>query len=328
MEYFLAVDGGGTKTHFALYDARAETVDLIQFGATNHEVLAGGFSEMREHLREMTGRVLKKNDLSCEDIRHSVWGMAGLDTESQHKIIHGFISEMGFERFTLCGDSDLGIKASWPEGYGICLVNGTGVNVVGINERRERYQIGGIPIMGDFGGSVFMGEQTIKTVYRNLFRHRRETILTKMVMNLYQLDSRHEFTDRVMDWANSKKLPIPNVVKCLFDAAYSGDEEAVALLERMSNEYALNVKTLLEELPFAESSIHIALVGSLFTMGLSEIHLRSLEKNLKLYIPEKEFIMHILKRPPVAGALAWALKEGGIADSWTRAMACFPEHWR
>ncbi|MCL2033147.1 MAG: hypothetical protein FWG94_00285 [Oscillospiraceae bacterium] len=324
MGCFLAVDGGGTKTFFALYNMDTGVIATSFFGATNPELLVGGFEEMRKRLHEMTGKILEKNNLSSADIQYSVWGMSGLDTKSQYEIIHGFIREMGFERFTLCNDCDLGIKAALPGGYGICLVNGTGVNTVGINEQGQRYQIGALfELTGDYGGGMVLGQLAIQTAYMNLFRYRRETILTNMVMNLYEVDSRHDFTDRVMDWRDSKKIAIPHVAKCIFDAANLGDEQAIAILERMSDEYALCVKSLTQELPFADDVLNIVLVGSLFTKGWSSIPLHALEEKLKLYIPEKEFILHILKRPPVVGALAWALEEGGVAEPWEKACKCF-----
>ena len=323
MRYVLAVDGGGTKTQFALYDIRTESLDIQFFGPTNHELLPGGLPQMREDLQAITRQMLGQRGLTPADLRHSVWGLAGLDTKSQYHIIHGFIQEMGFEGFSLCNDCDLGIKAALPEGYGICLVNGTGFNVVGINEKGARYQIGAhFALTGDFGGGQTLGQLAIAHTYMNLFRHRRETILTKTVLDLYQVTSRHDFLDRVTSWESSGKLPIPGAAKCIFDAAKQGDEEAVAILEKMALEYALSVKSLLEELPFADSVIHAVLIGSLFTKGWSDVHLRMLD-HLTIHIPEKEFALHILERPPVVGALAWALSESGVPDPWAKAMACF-----
>ena len=322
----MAVDGGGTKTQFALYDGEKGTVRLTLLGTTSHEQLPGGYTQLGETLKEMAGQVLGKQGLTPADIVQSAWGLAGLDTQSQYKIIHGLIEDAGFERFALCNDSDLGIKAALPQGYGVCLVNGTGFNCVGINERGERYQIGSLfELTGDFGGGLFLGQQAVKTAYMNLFRHRRQSILTEMVLDLYEVSSRHDLLDRVTDWAGTGRLPVPGVAKCVFDAANRGDEEACALLARMGEEYALSVKSLLQELPFADREIDIVLVGSLFTKGWSEIHLRALARCLARSLPEKACTLHILDCPPVVGALAWALAQDGIADPWTKARACFAQ---
>jgi hypothetical protein len=101
-----------------------------------------------------------------------------------------------------------------------------------------------------------------------------------------------------------------------------GDEEAVEILNKMVEEYALCAKSLLEELPFAEKTVNIVLIGSLFTKKYSDIHERVLDK-IKILVPEKEFVLHMLDRPPVAGALAWAFEEIGISKPWVKAMECF-----
>jgi N-acetylglucosamine kinase-like BadF-type ATPase len=320
MAYLLAVDGGGTKTFFVLYNTEKETAELTPLGTTSHEFLAGGYTELGIVLNDMVSQVLGKHSLCPADIHYSVWGLAGQDTSSQHKIIHNIIQGLGFGRFTLCNDSYLGIKAALPGGSGICLISGTGPNVVGINEKGGSYQMGGqFEITGDFGGGLMLGKEAIKTTFMNLFRHRRETILSKILMELYEVQSRHDFMDRVTDWADSGKMPIPFVAKSVFDAANLGDEEAVAILFRMANEYALSVKSLLFELPFANEEIHIVLAGSLFTKNWSNIHIKALERRLKDYISEKQFELHMLAQPPVLGALSWALEEAGESGPWDKA---------
>ena len=322
MDYLLAVDGGGTKTSFVLYNIKNDCAELMSFGASNHEFLAGGYNEMRSTLDDMSSRILKKHGLSRKDIAHSVWGLAGLDTATQYKIIHKFISEFGFKKFTLCNDSYLGIKAGIPQGCGICMISGTGFKVAGINEMKSSYEIGGFfEITGDFGGGLILGKETIKTTYMNLFRHRRQTILSKNIMELYQVQSRHEFMDRVTDWADSGKMPIPSLAKCIFDAANLGDEESIKILERMAHEYALSVKSLLYELPFNEKIINIVLIGSLFTKNWSNIHLQALKAKLKDEIGEKQFELELLSHPPVLGALSWVLEEAGISEPWSKANA-------
>ena len=322
MAYLLAVDGGGTKTFFVLYNTEKETAELAQFGTTSHEFLPGGYTELGSVLNDISSQVLSKHDLCPADIKYSVWGLAGQDTISQHKTIQGIIWKLGFGRFTLCNDSYLGIKAALPGGCGICLINGTGPNVVGINEKGVTYQMGGqFEITGDFGGGLMLGKEAIKTTFMNLFRHRRETILSKMIMELYGVESRHDFMDRVTDWTDSGKMPIPYAAKSVFDAANLGDEEAVAMLKRMANEYALSTRSLLYELPFAEEKVHIVLAGSLFTKDWSDIHIKTLEEKLKEYISEKQFELHKLTQPPVLGALAWALEEAGESGPWEKAKA-------
>ena len=169
MAFILAADGGGTKTNFVLYNtAPAAQIDFMSFGTSSHEFLPGGYDEMRDKLNEMSGEILKKQNITSADIKYSVWGLAGLDTKSQYKTISAFIKGMGFKQFTLCNDSYLGVKAGLEGGSGICLINGTGPNVVGINSKNAMFQMGGqFELTGDFAGGLLLGKEAIKTCFFN-----------------------------------------------------------------------------------------------------------------------------------------------------------------
>jgi len=325
MSYVLAVDGGGTKTHAILYNIVDHTVLLTDGGATNHEYLKGGFSELRQRLCLMIDNLKRQGNIRIEDIAHSVWGMAGLDTASQRDVIAGFIGDMGFSGFTLCNDTCLAIKAGTKHGYGICLLAGTGPNTVGLNHKNQVFQIAGqLELTGDFGGGMMIGKAAVRTVYKNLFRYHKETILNKLLLDSYGISSKYELMDKVMENAESGNTPIPSLAKLVFDAANMGDRQSVKMLERMGREYALNTKSLTEELDFpADEAIEIVLAGSLFTKNWSEIHIKSLRKWLNR-VMKCSYTLVTLKEPPIMGALAWALNNVGCANSFELARESIP----
>jgi len=317
MDYVLAVDGGGTKTHALLYNIVDKTVLLTDGGATNHEYLKGGFPELCQRLCLMVDDIKRQGNVRTEDIAHSVWGMAGLDTASQRDVIAGFIGDLGFSDFTLCNDTCLAIKAGTKRGYGICLLGGTGPNTVGLNHKNQVFQIAGqLEITGDFGGGMMIGTAAVRTVYRNLFRYHKETILNNLLLDLYGISSKYELMDKVMMNNESGNIPIPSLAKLVFDAANMGDQQSLGMLERMSREYALNTKSLIEELDFPkDEAIEIVLAGSLFTKGWSDIHIKSLRKWLDR-VMERSFDLITLKEPPIMGALAWALNNIGCENAF------------
>ena len=323
MSYVLAVDGGGTKTHAILYNTLDQSAFLTDGGATNHEYLKGGFSEVRQKLELMTNDIILEGKICIEDISNSVWGISGLDTSSQHNIIKGFISELGFSSFTLCNDSCLAIKAGTKHGYGICLVSGTGPNTVGLNHKNKIFQIAGqLELTGDFGGGMMIGKAAVRTVYQNLFRYHKDTILMKLFFDLYGISSKYEFMDKVMENSENGNIPIPQLAKLVFDAANLGDEESIKMLEIMGREYALNTKSLVEELDFPENEdLEIVLVGSLFTKGWSTIHIESLSNWLNRIL-KRPYKLITLKDPPVMGALAWALNNLGYDNPLETAHKC------
>ena len=83
-KFVLGVDGGGTKTHCALFDIYGNKIDLVNWEPTNYECMQGGFSELKEELEEMTAYILDRNSLRTDDLTKSVFGLGGVDTVFQH----------------------------------------------------------------------------------------------------------------------------------------------------------------------------------------------------------------------------------------------------
>ena len=309
MNYVLAVDGGGTKTHALLCDLTGRDAFLETFDGTNHEYLAGGFDEVRRRLDLLFRKMAKSGEVA---ITHSVWGMAGLDTMVQHRILSDILKDIGVRDFTLANDSYLGIKAGTKRGYGICLINGTGSNTVGMNHLGECFQLGGqLLLTGDFGGGRIIGTAAVGMVYRNLFSHHFDTPLNNIMLDFYGITSKYDLMEHVMEGEHSGSVPISRLAKLVFDAANIGDPQAAGLLRRMAHSYALSIKSLLEELAYPDEEIEIVLVGSLFTKGWSDIHIRAMSEWLFENMPERQFNFIMLEKPPVIGALLWALENTG-----------------
>ena len=56
MKYYIGVDGGGTKTHYALIDEKKQIVAETKTAGSNHENLDGSFDEAADILWEgLTG---------------------------------------------------------------------------------------------------------------------------------------------------------------------------------------------------------------------------------------------------------------------------------
>ena len=330
MEYVLAVDGGGTKTHALLCGLAGEDAVLETAEGTNHEYLAGGFDEVRRRLRDLFARISETARRRNAVITHSVWGMAGLDTMVQHRILSDILRDVGVDSFTLANDSYLGIKAGTKRGYGVCLINGTGANTVGINHLGRRFQMGGQQeLTGDFGGGQIFGYTAIATVYRNLFCDNLDTALNKLMFDFYGITSKYELMEHVMEGIHNGRAPVPRLAKLVFEAANMGDPQAVGMLRRMGRTYAQNIGSLVKELAFPDEEIEVVLAGSLFTKEWSGIHVQALRDKLCEDMPERRFSLDTLKAPPVIGALIWALENAGCeraCEIGDEVMAdCFPE---
>jgi len=326
-KYVLGVDGGGTKTHYALYNIESNTLELIEGGATNHEVMKDGFLELESTLRTMIHQICSQFDIKQSDIGMSVFGLAGVDTKSQHTIISGILTKIGIENFILCNDSYLGIKAGCESGYGICANNGTGFTVSAIDAKGEMIQIGGQGYYtGDIGGGFAMITSMIAKVYEQLYKLGKETILTKMIFEKYNIGDKADFIQILMEQLESEsKDTALTLAKLLYKAANKNDAIALEILTEVGIEYGKSICGAINELDFgAKNSCEIILTGSQFVKGSNPKAITTMKAFISNTYLEHKFDFKILKQSCSMGAILWALEALKIKDiHYEMVLKCF-----
>jgi N-acetylglucosamine kinase-like BadF-type ATPase len=315
--YVLGIDGGGTKTHCALFDVSGKKIDFVQWGTTSHEVLDGGFNGFEEEIKKLIYYILDKNNIKLEEIKSAVFGLAGVDTAFQHKVISQIIKDIGIEKFILCNDAYLGIKAGSKEGIGICVINGTGNTIAGIDPINKMLQIGGQgEYTGDLGGGGGIGSKAIKAVYNYLFKCDEYTIMSEILFERLNITSKFEFIETIIDKENKGEISISTFSDVVFIAANMGDQIALKILEAVGRDCGRAIKGMLLELNFPRTNcVNIILAGSVIVKGENS----TLVDYIKLEACDQEeytklnFI--ILEKPPVAGAVIWALENIGYSEN-------------
>jgi len=310
-KYILGLDGGGTKTQCALYDIEGNEVDLINWGPTNHEVLKGGYLALKSELTLLVNYLLKRNDINIDQIVKSVFGIAGVDTKEQYRVISKIISELGFSNFVLCNDAFLGIKAGSPNGCGVGVVNGTGCCVAGIDNAENKLQIGGLGMMtGDFGGGVYIGEKLIQAIYNYYFRCGEYTCMLDVIPEELKVSSKFDFMDNVLHKIDAETIKVSDLNIIVFEAANRGDILAINILSEIGESLAASVNGCLKELKFDDSKpIQIVLSGSINIKGSNPTIINTLKEKILSKYKDKIFEFVVLDRLPVIGAVIWAMED-------------------
>ncbi|NLK07490.1 MAG: hypothetical protein GX316_02180 [Firmicutes bacterium] len=307
--FVLGVDGGGTHTQCTLFDVGANKVDMLDWGPTNHEVLPGGFQQLKQELGEMIDTLCRKHKIAPRNIVSAGFGMAGVDTKLQDKIIGEMITELGIENFVLANDAYLGVKAGCPAGVGICVINGTGATVAGINSKREMVQIGGQGhLTGDVGGGGNISTAAVRDVYDCLFRDGPYTIMIDMLFERLKISSKHDYMDAVTE---SLREPGTRTeyAKMVFEAANQNDQVALDILQFIGRELGRSVNGTIRELEFHDVDvIDVVLAGSVNVKGSNPALVDAIKEEVILKNPTREMNFIVLHHPPVAGAVIWALE--------------------
>ncbi len=308
--FVLGVDGGGTKTQCALYDINGKQIDIVNWGPTNYETMKGGFQALKEEIGKLISFILDKNGLQLGDIKRSVFGLAGVDTQYQHGIISGILDELGLKNHILCNDAYLGVKAGTKSGYGICAINGTGCTVVGIDAEGNMIQIGGFgAISGDRGGGGYLGKCAVSAVYDFLYRDGSSTNMKDIIFELLNINSKSDFMNAIVDGTHSKSFRIKDFNRVVFKAANLGDRVALDILEDMGRGYARSINSAIRRLNFCKSDVlEVVLAGSIYVKGENPAAINSLKEDVILSNRNINIDFHVLEKPPVMGAVLWALE--------------------
>lgn len=160
--YLLSVDGGGTKTEFCIYDIETEEMKSFVFGGMNYKNL--GLKEVEVNLKQSLYEIYDYLDIGPDDIRGTVLGVSGCDTEEDYRIYESMIERVGMdmEKVFLCNDSEM-VFLSAAEKPGICVVSGTGSIAVGFDKEGKSSRCGGWGRpLSDLGSGYWIGEQMLK----------------------------------------------------------------------------------------------------------------------------------------------------------------------
>jgi len=313
MGYFLGLDGGGTKTHIALYNSETGLLDLYTGGGSNYENMPGGYAELTVVLTEMLGKFLGGHGITAADIGRAAFGMAGVDTIKQHGEISKILANLGFANFDLDNDCILGVKAATSHGYGIACVCGTGFSVLGIDENGNQMQVGGMGMFtGDKGGGGYVTNEGTSYVYGQLFKGYPVSAMTDMFMDAFDIAHKNDFMETVHARfynGDSKAFSLA-VCKIVFKAADMGDTAAVNILAKSARCYGESVLGILNELSFESAPPEIVLTGSLPQKNPKSTLVTAFEAYLKQHY-QKPFVLKVLDAPSVLGALVWALDKDG-----------------
>lgn len=303
MATFLAVDGGGTKTDFALIDADGRLISRARLGPSNYQNV--GAENVVALLKSGIADLLRPGSLKLADIDGACLGLAGLDTREDERAYEGIAREVFGERapdVRLENDCYVALHSGTLGGAGIALIAGTGSMAIACNEKGERARSGGWGHrFGDEGSAFFIGREAI---VRSLMARDKRGPETDLARRIEEAEACDLF-DLVTRFNTAYPGPdkIASFAPLVDDAAKDGDPVARAILETAAEELVSAAWAITRKLEFVRRPLRFILRGGAFH---SEFLRSSVEAGLESIDVDVECILPEL--PPVAGAYVLALQ--------------------
>lgn len=304
-KYILGVDGGNTKTDYYLFTDDAVFLDHGRYGTCSHEALKDSFDGTYRVMNEVFKEFLGRNGLTPEDISAACFGLAGVDTPYQKKMIEEKIRLLGFRNFVVANDSFLGVKAVGESG--VCSICGTGTSAGGIDKDGNYLQVGGIgAIVGDEAGGSYLARRAIRQTFDSMYRFGKKSLLDQIVMDELQVTDKYYLMETISDKLGKRQVNLEKLCKAVFECANQNDEVAIEILKEMANNLARSAGGCVVNLNLGDNPL-VVLAGSVWVKGSNPTLVNEFKRLINEYT-QKECNVVILTLPPATGAIIWAFE--------------------
>ncbi len=301
--YLLAIDGGGSKTAFCLYDCATGKSSFYYLGSTNYKITHA--KSERDIILKGIRHVFGEAGIKADQILGLVMGMSGCDAPSDydHYFSIAVESKVAKERIRVLNDSEL---AFYSKGLppGLCMIAGTGSVATGIGANREKVRIGGwgSPI-SDGGSGGWIGIQILKVLLRYCDGYGKYQNVFEVLRKFYGADTFEELPKRLSQITMSE---IAGAAKPTMDMADDGDPYCISIVNDAAFLVAELAHAVYTKLGFGnEPSVDIVMAGSLYNSPTFNTAFR---KNLMDLAKKENMVFYDHVENPVLGGIAYAKK--------------------
>ncbi len=235
-EFFLGIDGGGTKTEFLLADKNGCEIKRIILSAANPVDIGidGCIDLLRRGIYDVCGGIRKTSVYA---------GIAGGGVGNNAEKIQKALKSMGFLSAGVGSDILTAYAAGLGSSDGISVIMGTG-SVVYAKCKGESFRMGGYGyIFGDPGSGFDIGRDGIIASLKAEEGREKDTVLLKKIKKKYNSDV---FSALPVFYRGGKR-EVASVAPLVFEAEAEGDSVASEILANSMKNLALIINAAAEK---------------------------------------------------------------------------------
>ncbi|HEY4009417.1 MAG TPA: BadF/BadG/BcrA/BcrD ATPase family protein [Acidobacteriaceae bacterium] len=303
MAYFVALDGGGTKTECWVAD---ESRVLGRASGPTVKIMNVGQEAASSNLRAIVREALRAANVSGDSIACTCFGLAGSSSAEVVRWAEMTLRELVSGGVIITGDEQIALDAAFQGGPGVLVIAGTGSNVMGRCTDCSTVSAGGWgPVLGDEGSGTWIGLEAIRSCLRARDRG-VESCLLRDIQQAWKLEDLASLVAK----ANLRERPdFASLTSVVASCADSGDALAEGVLDRAGEELATQVNLVISKMRAAgctvQDGLRVAFTGSV--LGKIPRVLRAMDEHLHAAWPEISVDANAVQ--PLEGAL-WRARQG------------------
>lgn len=304
MAYFVALDGGGTKTECWVAN---ESRVLGQASGPTVKIMNVGEQVATENLRTIVRSALGAAGVHGDLIASTCFGLAGSSSAEVRRWAEATLRDLVSGRAIIAGDEEIALEAAFRGGAGVLVIAGTGSHVTGRCADGTTVGAGGWgPVLGDEGSGTWIGLEAIRASLRARDRG-VESCLLREIQQAWELEELSSLVAK----ANLRERPdFASLTMVVAGCAEDGDALAQGVLQRAGEELAAQVSLVISKMRGADCGVEDASRVAFTGNVLARIPrvLRAMDEHLHATWPEICVDTNAVQ--PLEGAL-WRARQAG-----------------
>lgn len=311
MRYYIGIDGGGTKTQYALFDENKRMISTVKTDGSNHENLEGAIPEAAGIIMKGINDLLLQNCLMQENVTHVLMALAGMDHPWQEEEMASELKKAGLIiPATICNDGFIVVKAGIRGKAGIGYNCGTGTCCNSVGSDGKLLQIGGFgQLSGDVGGGRWIAYEVFRLAYFEVCLKAQKSACTAGFCEKAGVEpTRAGLLSVVPRLEVYEDKLVRDLIDVFFDAVNAGDEAALDVVDVMAENGAKFIAGHVKNQKFDGDVIDVVLSGAIHTKLPSEVYIEKLMVRAE-ELGGRKLNCIKLTVPPVTGCINWMLEE-------------------
>ncbi|AJD92593.1 hypothetical protein JMA_32760 [Jeotgalibacillus malaysiensis] len=273
MEYIIGMDGGGTKTTYAISCADQVSIlgEPLEGAGTNPQIV--GFQQMAERITLKLEELLQIHQIEKHQITAICGGFAGAgrsdDAEKARQALESKLLANGYHKYVsalIRSDLQIALKGAIPpeREQGMLIISGTGSNAAGLLRNGTMVKSGGWGhLLGDEGSGYAIAAAGLKAVVKAYDKRGPETTLSQLMLQTLGFEKETQLVT-YMYQEQRDKSEIATLARLVSEAAENGDEVAAAIIRDAARDLADHVKSLHLQAGEYDAQTIVTTTGSVF----------------------------------------------------------------
>lgn len=283
---YLGIDGGGTKTAFALMNSDLKIISYKEVGPSSLDTVS--FETLKKVLEEGTKDITQTVD--------SIFlGLGGIYSKEQEMKVCELTKELNIvaphTKIDASNDVINALYGALGGKDGIVLIAGTGSVCYGKNNGKT-FRVGGYCYKeGDLGSAYDLGYKALQYLAKVIDKREEETSFSKRLKEAINCYTYEDLTRYYMSATRTDVASLARVV-----TLEQNEEHAKSIIKSAVSEVLRMISTCYKELKFEENTI-ISIIGSLgnadtYYKELLLEGIKNISSNLHC---EKKYMKHIME---------------------------------